>query len=85
MTAEFGERVGIDAHTIAELDDETRRQRSKATFEIDDLDGKCKLTVIHDDFPEGSTMLRMVSTGWPAVISSLKTLLETGHHIDDPS
>lgn len=85
MTPEFGERVGIDADTIAKLDDETRRQRSKATFQIDDLDGKCKLTVIHDDFPEGSTMLTMVSTGWPAVISSLKTLLETGHHIDDPA
>ena len=28
-------------------------------------------------------MLKMVTTGWPAVISSLKTLLETGHHIDD--
>jgi DNA-binding transcriptional ArsR family regulator len=84
MTPEFAEHVGIDAVTIAELTDETRRQRSKATFEIEDMDGKCKLTVIHDDFPEGSTMLRMVSTGWPAVISSLKTLLETGHHIDDP-
>jgi hypothetical protein len=50
-----------------------------------DMDGKCKLTVIHDDFPTDSTVLRMVSTGWPAVISSLKTLLETGHHIDDPA
>lgn len=84
MTPEFAERVGIDAETVAELDEETRRQRSKATFEIEDLDGKCKLTVIHDDFPENSTMLGMISNGWPAVISSLKTLLETGHHIDDP-
>lgn len=85
MTPEFGKHVGIDAATIAALDEETRRQRSKATFEIEDLEGKCKLTVIHDDFPADSTMLSMVSTGWPAVISSLKTLLETGQHIDDPS
>jgi DNA-binding transcriptional ArsR family regulator/uncharacterized protein YndB with AHSA1/START domain len=85
MTPEFGARVGIDAATIAKLDEETRRQRSKATFEIEDLDGKCKLTVVHDDFPEDSTMIGMISTGWPAVISSLKTLLETGHHIDDPA
>ena len=85
MTPEFAEHIGIDAATIADLAEETRKQRSKATFEIEDMDGKCKLTVIHDDFPTDSTMLRMVSTGWPAVISSLKTLLETGHHIDDPS
>ena len=85
MTPEFAEHVGIDAATIADLAEETRKQRSKATFEIEDMDGKCKLTVIHDDFPKDSTMLRMVSTGWPAVISSLKTLLETGHHIDDPA
>ena len=84
MTPEFARHVGIDADTIAVLGDETRRQRSKATFEIEDMDGKCKLTVIHDDFPPDSTMLKMVTTGWPAVISSLKTLLETGHHIDDP-
>jgi DNA-binding transcriptional ArsR family regulator/uncharacterized protein YndB with AHSA1/START domain len=85
MTAEFAKHVGIDAATIADLAEETRKQRSKATFEIEDMDGKCKLTVVHDDFPTDSTMLRMVSTGWPAVISSLKTLLETGRHIDDPA
>lgn len=83
VTPDFGERVGIDPATVAKLDEETRRQRSKATFEIEDLDGKCRLTVIHDDFPEDSTMLGMVTNGWPSVISSLKTLLETGHHIDD--
>ena len=37
-----------------------------------------KLTVLHDDFPAGSTMRSMVSTGWPHLLSDLKTLLETG-------
>ena len=37
-----------------------------------------KLTVVHDGFEPGSTVLEMVSWGWPDVISSLKTLLETG-------
>jgi uncharacterized protein YndB with AHSA1/START domain len=83
MTPEFAAHVGVDDATVAALQAETKRQRSKVTFEIDDLDGKCKLTVIHDDFPEGSIFVGMVSTGWPAVLSSLKTLLETGHHIDD--
>ena len=59
-------------------------EKGLITFEIEDMGGKCKLTVIHDDFPPDSIMLTMVTTGWPAVLSSLKTLLETGHHIDDP-
>jgi hypothetical protein len=37
-----------------------------------------KLTVIHDDFEPGSEMLKGVSEGWPAILSGLKTLLETG-------
>ncbi len=85
ITPEFAAHVGVDTGLIAALCEETSTRRSKATFEIQDMDGKCKLTVVHDDFPEGSIMLGMVSTGWPAVISSLKTLLETGHHIDDPA
>jgi hypothetical protein len=37
-----------------------------------------KLTVVHDGFEAGSEVLKGVSQGWPAVIGSLKTLLETG-------
>jgi hypothetical protein len=37
-----------------------------------------KLTVVHDGFAPGSTIAEMVSVGWPNVIASLKTLLETG-------
>lgn len=48
--------------------------RSKVTFEIEPV----KLTVVHDDFPTGSTMRAMAGTGWPHLLSDLKTLLETG-------
>jgi hypothetical protein len=34
--------------------------------------------VIHDGFELGGTVLELVSGGWPAVFSNLKTLLETG-------
>jgi hypothetical protein len=34
--------------------------------------------VTHDDFDEGSRMFEMISKGWPAVLSSLKSFLETG-------
>ena len=37
-----------------------------------------KLTVIHDSFEPGSDVLQAISDGWPAVLASLKTLLETG-------
>jgi hypothetical protein len=31
---------------------------------------------------EGSKIFGMISNGWPAVLSSLKTLLETGRPLD---
>ena len=37
-----------------------------------------KLTVVHDGFEPGSAMLESVSGGWPIILSTLKTLLETG-------
>jgi hypothetical protein len=37
-----------------------------------------KLTVTHEDFPAGSKVFPMISEGWPSLLSSLKTLLETG-------
>ena len=52
--------------------------RSKVTFEIEPLDELCKLTVVHDGFEPGSTVVELVSGGWPLVLSELKTLLETG-------
>jgi hypothetical protein len=38
----------------------------------------CKLTVTHDDFPPGGPTLAVVREGWPEILSSLKSLLETG-------
>ena len=59
--------------------------RSKVTFEIEPLDELCKLTVIHDGFEPGSTVLELISGGWPHVISDLKTLLETGESLRELS
>jgi uncharacterized protein YndB with AHSA1/START domain/DNA-binding transcriptional ArsR family regulator len=52
--------------------------RSKVTFELEPLGELVKLTVVHDDFEPDSLVASMVSNGWPSVIASLKTLLETG-------
>jgi uncharacterized protein YndB with AHSA1/START domain len=53
---------------------------SKVTFELEEVvgEGKVRLTVVHDDFDEGSVLATKVSHGWPDVLSDLKTLLETG-------
>jgi len=48
-------------------------------LDIDDVGhGVAKLSVTHDGFEPGSAMLPAISEGWPAVLASLKTLLETG-------
>ena len=52
--------------------------RSKVTFELEPLGELVKLTVVHDGFEPGSLVASMVSQGWPPILSSLKTLLETG-------
>jgi uncharacterized protein YndB with AHSA1/START domain len=57
-----------------------RRERpSRVTFELEPVGGEVKLTVTHDEFEPGSKVLGAVSNGWPLVLSSLKSLLETGH------
>ncbi len=49
---------------------------SRVTFQVDAVFGAVRLTVSHEDLdPE---MLKGTSSGWPAILSSLKTLLETG-------
>jgi hypothetical protein len=48
------------------------------TFDIEPIDELVKLTVTHVDLEPESKMLAGISKGWPVVLSSLKTLLETG-------
>ena len=41
-----------------------------------------QLTVTHDKLTAGSGLANGVKQGWPPVLSSLKSLQETGHGID---
>ncbi len=52
--------------------------RSTVTFDIEPAGELVKLTVTHDDFDPDSVILEGVSEGWPSILASLKTLLETG-------
>lgn len=89
LESEPGRRLSYTWHTMTpqkarlsgyEGEDAERaiaEPRSKVTFDIEPQDGQVKLTVIHDGFEPGSILLQSVSQGWPALLSELKTLLET--------
>ncbi len=76
FTPEWAAAHGFDEATVAAWRAESR---SKVAFDIEEAgEGVVKLTVVHDGFAPGSAVLEGVRGGWPAVIASLKTLLETG-------
>jgi DNA-binding transcriptional ArsR family regulator/uncharacterized protein YndB with AHSA1/START domain len=76
LTPEWAAAHDFDVATAAAWRAEPR---SKVAFDIEEVgEGVVKLTVVHDGFGPGSAVLEGVRGGWPAVIASLKTLLETG-------
>jgi uncharacterized protein YndB with AHSA1/START domain/DNA-binding transcriptional ArsR family regulator len=68
----------VSADDLAKAAEEPR---SKVTFELEPAGDTVKLTVVHDGFPPNSRAAKLVSNGWPQVLSGLKTLLETGETI----
>ena len=66
-----------------EVDEEHRAKiaaepRSKVTFEIEQEGEFVRLLVVHDGFAPESAIMPGISQGWPRILSSLKSLLETG-------
>ena len=59
-------------------DPDTHKDESRVSFEIEAVEDMVCLTVTHDHFKTGSKMAGKVAFGWPRVLSSLKTFLETG-------
>jgi len=53
-------------------------ETSRVTFELEPIDSMVRLTVTHDELVPGSNMEKGIKQGWPRVLSSLKTFLETG-------
>jgi uncharacterized protein YndB with AHSA1/START domain/DNA-binding transcriptional ArsR family regulator len=51
---------------------------SQVTFDIEPHGGTVRLTVTHENLANAADH-RAISGGWAAVLSNLKTLLETGH------
>ena len=52
------------------------------TYELEKLDTSVKLSVSHEIDKPDSKFIEAVSTGWPHILASLKSLLETGEPLE---
>jgi DNA-binding transcriptional ArsR family regulator len=73
FTPELATVAGLSGDTITRAAGE---RRSKVAFDIEPLGDQVKLTVVHDDFEPGSTVLKLINHGWPVKLSNLKSMLE---------
>ena len=54
---------------------------SRLTYELEQQGESVKLTVIHEMDKPDSKLIGAVSSGWPHILASLKSLLETGESL----
>ena len=57
-----------------------KAKRSRVAIDIETVGEMVRLTVIHDELTP--QMRREISNGWPRVLSSLKSFLETGRPLN---
>ena len=55
---------------------------SRMTYELEQQSDCVKLTIIHEIDRPDSKMIEAVSQGWPKIMASLKSLLETGESLE---
>jgi uncharacterized protein YndB with AHSA1/START domain len=67
-------------HLFAEAEAEGH---SRLTYELELKGEAVKLTLIHEIDRAESKLIGMTSNGWPAILSSLKSLLETGEPLEE--
>jgi uncharacterized protein YndB with AHSA1/START domain len=87
--ADDGEVVEIDPprklvlrwqnHLFPEL---TAEGFSRMTYELEAKGETVKLTLTHTMDKKESKLVKAVSNGWPHILSSLKSLLETGESLE---
>jgi uncharacterized protein YndB with AHSA1/START domain len=66
-----------------ELDPKLRAEGySRLTCELEKQGEAVKLAVIHQMEKSGSKFIEAISDGWPPILSSLKSLLETGESLE---
>ena len=72
----------VQTMTALWSDDVRAEGESRITWEIEQVQDSCRLTVVHDQLREGAN--EELYGGWPMILSGLKTLLETGEHLTTP-
>jgi uncharacterized protein YndB with AHSA1/START domain len=84
-----GEVLEVDpsrrlVHTMRALwsDDVKSEGFSTVTWDIEQIEDSCRLTVTHSGLREGAN--DELYGGWPMILSGLKTLLETGELLTTP-
>lgn len=55
---------------------------TRCTYELETQGDAVRLTLTHESDVKGSKIIAGVSQGWPVILSSLKSLLETGAPLD---
>jgi uncharacterized protein YndB with AHSA1/START domain len=77
LKADRPRRLSYSFHHI--LNERALKERpSRVTFALEPKGELVKLTLIHEGFADDSVVVDGISKGWPAILSSLKSLLETG-------
>jgi uncharacterized protein YndB with AHSA1/START domain len=56
---------------------------SRLTYELEPVGESVKLTIVHEMDKPGSKLIEAVSGGWPHILASLKSLLETGEPLEE--
>jgi len=82
VTGEVVESKSPKRLVLTWADPDNLKDKSRVTFEIEAIEDLVCLKVTHDKLTAGSKMLKGVSWGWPRVLSSLKSFLETGKGIN---
>ena len=57
---------------------------TRMTYTLEKLGPQVKLTVVHEMPKAKSAFIGKVASGWPMILASLKSLLETGRALPDP-
>jgi uncharacterized protein YndB with AHSA1/START domain len=56
---------------------------SRLTYELEEMGESVKLTLIHEIDKGDSKLIDAVSNGWPHILASLKSLVETGESLEE--
>ncbi len=75
ITEEFGRAIDGDPEVLAAM---AAEPLSQVAFDIEPQGEQVRLTVTHGGFGPDSQIREGISGGWPQILASLKTLLETG-------